>query len=472
MKKLFVSLLCIVLVGCTVNEETTDACVLDGKTVCYDEETNEILIEEKAKIRIGGLEKKFEEALIQLWDETYPEHAGLLVPSSESYDAVTDFLSNSRTNDIVYTTEEIATYYMDKLYPIEKSITSVAITESKMEPILGNIQNYFLPYSAEGVTFVYNKTMLEALGIDTTTDDNGDRLPDAFDTWEEIFVLADTWAQTPPMYKNKEVLITFPFALNEMSMSYFMLTSNGFRLFPENVGSQPGFDRDTFTKALWFVREIGNHTLASKKINTKEGKNIVVSYRPYEASEYIWQWESALTQELAPFSLIASWMSLDEAVTHTEAEFIPAPFPTFEETRQSSMITYKGFAIKNTTHYPSAANFVLQFLRSNEVMQLFATHASELPYMYSNHTLVFDDSMKENWMYALQYGHHIPLLGLPENVYTSALSGYYEIEWNDLLVRLVGKQISPKQVASTIAQRYEAWYKEKSTINELEDELK
>ena len=64
------------------------------------------------------------------------------------------------------------------------------------------------------------------------------------------------------------------------------------------------------------------------------------------------------------------------------------------------------------------------------------------------------------------------MLALPENVYVSALSGYYELEWSDLLVKLVDQQASPKQVASTISQRYTSWHESKSKIKELEDELK
>lgn len=472
MKKMFICLICLLLVSCSREEEVVEVCELDGTQVCYDEETNAILIEDKATIRIGGLERAFEEALIELWNQKYPEYSGLIVASEEPYDAITDFLSKNSNYDIVYTTEELATYYLDKLRPIEDLITSKVKETSGVETMVGSIQQFFVPYSMEGVTFVYNKTMLEALGVDVETDENGDRLPDSFDTWEEIFVLADTWGQTPPTYKNKEVLITFPFALNEMSMSYFMLTSNGFRLFPENVGNQPGYDRDTFTKALWFVKEIGNHPFAVKKVSTKNGKDVTVSYVPYEASEYIWQWEKTLTQELAPFGLIASWMSLDEAVSHTEAVYVPSPFPTYQDSKQASMITYKGFAMKKTTEYPSAANAVMEFLRSNEVMQLFATKASELPYLYNDHSLVFEDTLKENWTYALRQGDHISLLALPENVYTSAINGYYEIEWKDLLIRLVDQQISPKQMASTISQRYEKWYEDKSKIDELEDEIK
>lgn len=473
MRKIVQILLAVMLLGgCQKKEE--EPCVLDGTQVCYVENSDTIDIEEGATIHIGGIEKDFEKALIELWNETYPEYTGLIVENEEElqYDAITDFLSADSAYDIVYTDEELATYYMDKLWPMEQSIFKQSIKESALEPIVGDLQAYFMPYSVDGVAFLYNKTMLDAIGIDTETDENGDGLPDSFDTWEEIFSLSDTWAQNPPVYKKKEVLITFPFALNEMSMSYFMLTSHGFRLFPDYVGSEIGFNRSSFENALGFISEIGKHSVARKKNETKKGKEVIVTYSDYTGEDYVWQWEKVLTNEISPFGLIASWMSIDEAVAHTQSEYKIAPFPTFEETNQASLLSYKGFAIKANTSYPSAANRVMQFLRSEEAMQLFVAYSSEIPYTYLDHSLQIENTQKETWMKALTQGDHIPLLALPDNVFTSAMNGYYEIEWQDVLVHLINQTTTPKQVASTLEDRFEKWYKSKSTIFGLEEEIK
>lgn len=469
-KSVLLLLTLLLLVSC--QEKKEELCVLDGTQVCYVEDSDQIAIEEGATIRIAGIETAVETAIIDLWNTTYPQYAGLITPNNEElvYTGTSDFLSTEPTFDIVYTSEEIATYYMDKLRAMEASISHEILMNSTMETVMGDIWKYFLPYSSEGVTFLYNKTMLDEFGVDTETDEDGNGLPDSFDTWEEIFALADSWEQERPVYKDKEVLITFPFAFNEMSMSYFMLTS-GFRLFPDNVGSEIGFNRDSFVNSLEFISEIGKHPMASKRIETKNGKEKVVSYEPYRGEDYVWQWEKVLTNEISPFGLIASWMSIEEAVNHTGAEYIVTPFPTYKENQQVSLISYKGFVIKANTPYPSAANAVMQFLRSEEAMQLFVEYSSELPYLYSDHELEYTDVQKEQWAKALQQGDHIPLLALPDNVYTSAMNGYYEIEWQDVLVHLVNQESTPEQAAKTMESRFEEWYKSKSKIYELEEEL-
>ena len=78
MKKVLIMMLGILLgiVGCQKQEEEV-GCVLDGTQVCYDEEGS-FLLEEGAVIYIGGLEKEFEDALIQMWDAYYPEYKGLI----------------------------------------------------------------------------------------------------------------------------------------------------------------------------------------------------------------------------------------------------------------------------------------------------------------------------------------------------------------------------------------------------------
>lgn len=469
-KSVLLLLTLFLLVSCQDKKE--EPCVLDGTQVCYVEDSDQIAIEEGATIRIAGIETAFETALIDLWNTTYPQYTGLIMPNNEElvYTGTSDFLNAEPTFDIVYTSEEIATYYMDKLRAMETPLSQDAIVNSSMETVLGDIGKYFLPYSSEGVTFLYNKTMLDEFGIDTETDEDSNGLPDSFDTWEEIFALADSWEQERPQYKNKEVLITFPFALNEMSMSYFMITS-GFRLFPDNVGSEIGFNRESFVNSLEFISEIGKHPMASKRIETKNGKEVTVSYESYHGEDYVWQWEKVLTNEISPFGLIASWMSIEEAVNHTGSDYVMAPFPTYKETQQASLLNYKGFVIKANTPYPSAANAVMQFLRSEEAMQLFVDKASELPYLYSDHELVYRDKQKEQWTTALQQGDHIPLLALPDNVYTSAMNGYYEIEWHDVLVHLVNQESTPEQAANTMESRFEEWYESKSKIYELEDEL-
>ena len=74
-------------------------------------------------------------------------------------------------------------------------------------------------------------------------------------------------------------------------------------------------------------------------------------------------------------------------------------------------------------------------------------------------------------MDALVLGDHISLLALPDNVYVSAMNGYYEIKWIDVLKGLIEQNFTPEYAASVIQERYEKWYGEQSSIKGLEIEL-
>lgn len=472
MKKVLIIILGILLVitGCQ-NRNKEDSCVLDGTQVCYGEDGS-FLLEEGAVIYIGGLQSEFEEALIQMWDAYYPEYKGLIgsTADKETYDVASDLLTQERTYDIVYTSEEMVTYYLDKLRVLEERVYAPTRDNSLLENIVSPLDQYFIPYSVEGSAFMYNKTMLETLGIDVTTDADSNGLPDSIDTWEEIFALADIWSQEPPVYKDKQVLVTFPFALNEMSLSYFMLTSNNFRLFNSNLGNDPGFDRQSFVKALGFIQEIGKHTMASKEVKTKVDKETIVEIVPYTTEEYIWQWEDVFNREISPFGVVMPWMTYTEAEGYNTVDYVIAPFPTYQGSKQAAFISYNGFAMKANTPYPSATNAVMEFLRNEKVMRLFVQYTNEIPYKYSDHSLFFTDDRGE-WMNALVLGDHISLLALPDNVYVSAMNGYYEIKWSDVLKGLMEQTFTPEYAASVIQERYEKWYGEQSSIKGLEIEL-
>ena len=88
MKRIGLLLLCIVLlIGCTKEDEVIieeteeiveDICTLEEDGVCYEEDA--FLIEKDAEIKIGNLPVNLQQAIIDLWDTTYPNH--ILFPSS------------------------------------------------------------------------------------------------------------------------------------------------------------------------------------------------------------------------------------------------------------------------------------------------------------------------------------------------------------------------------------------------------
>jgi arabinogalactan oligomer / maltooligosaccharide transport system substrate-binding protein len=235
MKKL-ISLLVLVLVaasftGCARTLKTCDLDDLDGTVVCYDEKLEQYAIEEGATLVVNVDNDAFGNALVALWDETHPEHAGKVSFVNTGSQGSTDELATQTTEfpDISMAIDGEVSRNLTHMLPFE-SILANLVKANSIETFYkaGNSTDVtvYAPVTYDGMAFIWNKTMLETLGL-STTDADGDNLPDAFDTWEEIFALATTWKTARPTYNGNPVKTVFPLSLGEVWSAYMILSSAG-----------------------------------------------------------------------------------------------------------------------------------------------------------------------------------------------------------------------------------------------------
>lgn len=477
MKRIGLLLLCIVLlIGCTKEDEVIieeteeiveDICTLEEDGVCYEEDA--FLIEKDAEIKIGNLPVNLQQAIIDLWDTTYPNHKGLITLSEEGEleeSQVIGSLLYKDDIDIIYAEETMLTYYIDHLYELRDELGLPKTMEYQIP-----IENYFMPYTLDGIAFLYNKTMLESLGVNMEVDSNEDGLPDSIDDFDKIFTLASRYSYDIPTYKGKELLTYFPLCFNEQTISYFMISA-GFRLFPTLEGDKPGFDTEEFKTALEFIYNAGKFPLAVKKNDvTASGKREIV-YTPYDADDYVWQLESVYTSETAPFGLVTTFMDIDTPMAFHGSALVINKFPTYRGVEITPLVDYQGFAIEDDTNEPSAAHAVMKFLKSKEVMQLFVDNSDKLLYLHDNAELDFrEDINRKNYTKSLMDATHIPLLGLPDNMYQEAIEYYYKGDYMSILKDLFNHDITVNQAQKLFIESYKAWYQEKVTASSLNDEL-
>lgn len=477
MRKITMIILCMFMfVGCAKKEEEIqtptsemeveeDVCVLAEDDVCFSEGTYEI--EHSAQIKLGNLPIELQEAIIELWDKTYPREKGLIVLNEVgeiNEEEIINSLLNEDDIDIIYADEKILTYYLDHLYEIHEEIELDKSTEYTVI-----IENYFVPYTVEGIAFLTNKTMLESIGVNVE-DANNDGLIDAVDDFDKIFTLAARNSYDRLVYKQKEITTFFPFCFNEHTLSYFMISS-GFELYPTLEGDKPGFDSEEFKTALSFIYNAGKFPLAQKKLTeTIDGKK-VTSYIDKTADELVWEWEKVYNDESAPFGIVTSWMDIDTAMEHNKIELVVSKFPTYQGNTMKPLVSYQGFAIEDDTDNPSAAHAVLDFLMSEAVMQLFLDHSDKLVYMYDDMNLTYENINRYNYNKSLMEAKHLPLLGLPDNMYVEAMSYYYEGAYMDILKELYDHKINVAEAQKKFTKSYSSWYKEKTSISSLKDEL-
>jgi len=129
--------------------------------------------------------------------------------------------------------------------------------------------------------------MMDALKLDTK-DGNKDGLPDAFDTWEEIFALAKKWQTERPTYKGKPVNIVFPMCLDETWSAYSNLTAGGWEVFAKKDPSNPGFNEPSFLEGLEFIKA------ASEAMISVEANGVKTP-----GASMVWRWDDALNNETA-----------------------------------------------------------------------------------------------------------------------------------------------------------------------------
>ncbi len=444
----------IVLVGCLAlmlsgcRKQSVPVCDIKKDGNCGEEQNAERL-----PVILGGVEPAFGDALVALWNETYPDKAGLLeVQFGSTVQTAID-----GNYDIVLTYEELAGLNQTELIQLDQLFMQSMYAGNRAQAdVLAPIQPYFVPVAYEGIAFFYNETMLNSIGIDTNTDENEDGMPDAFDSWEKLFALADAWDAKRPIYRKKPVQIVFPFSLAEAYMSYFMFTSQEFRLFPDHLGLDPGFSKDTFGAALRFITEASKHHMA-----------VQANLSPYQAKDYVWQWEKVYTQQIAPFGLAAPWMDLQGAAKANKVTYRIAPyFPTFQGSNMVPFKTMLGFVARQTGKDQVLVQEVMAFLQSEDAMQLVVDTTTMIPYLYDDQVLEFqEDINRKHWQQALAIADSQPLIALPNNFYKKALDGYYEINVMEVIQRLWDGKLTIREAQAELDFLYRTWLFKNTSVN-------
>lgn len=413
-------------------------CVAEQGTICYETETGQYQIEDKARIRVTVENEAYGQALCQLWNQIHPEHPDVIEPvAAQSYDAM-GWLS-VRT-DLAYLWSEEAALIADHFMTVQPELTETIAAH--VPPQFGALLNAeglrYVPMSYYGLVFSTNVTMLEALGY-SAADENQDGLADDFDTFEKIFALADAWQGQPRTINELTVTAVFPVSFPDLWSSLVYLSAGGYRPFASQNALEPGFDSEAFLKALSFLREMGDHSLYLKAEEARtqdqvddepaaedteetqaeaetepaeEERQDLPEADPQTAPEMIpettpdsesettseeepqriyefkmnnetalqpgWQYDVYLEKLISPFSMVGTWMFYNEQEDITQQDFLFSAMPTWEETPLAPLAKNKGYLISADTRYPSAANEVLRLIRSEAGLQAYLDTTDEI----------------------------------------------------------------------------------------------
>ena len=425
-KLLLISMGVMLMLGGCAKEKP---CVAENGIVCYDEENQRYQIEDGARIRVMVENEAYGQALINLWDAEHPEQTGVIEPIVvQNFDAATWL---GYKTDIALLWSNDAAQILNNFMPVQPDL-EVMIQEHVPQQFgeLLNLEGLrYVPMSYYGLVFSTNVTMLNEMGYDST-DENGDGLVDAFDSFEELMALAEEWGGIERIYHDRAVTAVFPFALSELWASMVFFSADQFRFFATYEALRPGMETDEFLETLKFLRAMGEYpwylnpqeasgeeaaeTAADEELDTEEAgvlmadpdteapseeassegdenkktpdnpgeeEEIILPYRSESdrAFEGGWLYDVYLEKLISPFSLVGTWMYYNQQEDIEQQDFYFSPMPTWKEQSLSPLAKTKGYLLSEETKYPSAANEVLRLIRSEAGIQAYMDTVDEIP---------------------------------------------------------------------------------------------
>ena len=437
----------------------------DGTQACWNQEEKAFRWESNATITIGVDSDSMGAALVEKWNADFPALAGKLV--FRNYGSANGDNSGVQGIQVGQDTAPDVALVIDNevtgkvgsllgLHPFFADLGKDNAHEQAYEAI--NTQGtYYMPAFYDGMSFAWNKTMLTQLGVNLT-DANKDGLPEAIDTWEEIFAWANGWttlASRPTFtYTNKagtevskKILEVFPISLDEVWSGYSSLTAGGWQLFGAGDMSKPEFDNAKFKVGLEFIQAFAATKMSVDDTGAKKN-----------ASAMGWRWDAFLDGEY-PFGLVGTWMDVDGKEDANNLDFKFSAMPTYKGVRLAPLVKTKGFVINGYTKAPSAASEVLRWLYSKPVLEEMVNNSSYLPALQEDADIypAIESENKTEFALGMRFNHLEPAGSLPNAPTQRAMNVYYSIAIGDYYRAVWNGEKTPAQAQTEIVAAANEW---------------
>ena len=422
----------------------------NGNDPCWNEDSQSYLFEPDAKIVIGVDNSLIGEIILSQWRKDYPNYSNLLEFIDYSSQnllgaGVQGIVSGAELPDVALVSASNVVGYEDYFYMFDDRLAELIATHVTKESYSLYNQNgaFVSPAYWDGMVFSWNETMLSSFGVDVVTDSDNDGLPDAFDTWEEIFEL-DLVGRT---YNGKRINEAFPIVLNEAYSAYSSLTAGGFKIYEDGF-KYPGFNSPEFIEGLRFIQQF-----SSKGLNQDAEGNLLTG------NKLDWRWDEYLGQEAYPFGLIGTWMNTPMAARQSGSVFRISKMPTFQGNQLRPLANNKGYVINGSTEYPSSAHEVVRWLNNKETVKLITSETNLIPVLsrQSDEITSSFTRLQKEFVIAMRESQLEPRVPLEGTINTDAFNAYYLIGIEEILRDLWNGTVSPEIAQQQIVQASNAW---------------
>lgn len=428
-------------------------CVADGSTICYDKDEGYFKVEADVSLKVQVESEAMGAYLVSTWDRLHPEQAGAVSYEVRPLMSAAE-LSGGMPYDVFVVAQETASYYIDDLLAAEALGRIVdGKIPTQLQDVINQAAYYFTSNSIAGNVFVYNETLMEELGYDTS-DNNQSGLPDIFDSWEAIFEQADD------LTEKTELL--FPFTLTDQNSIYPFLTGAGWSLFFNKDSMNPGFSSREFKDGLSLIEDFSNTALI--QADEEENEEITPYNGPITPLDRLpWQFEDAFYNRRTLFSVLNPSDELFIQYSRGSDTYKLAPMPSYKKHTLMPMASVTGYVIKGDIEFPSAASEIVRILRLPEGLMIYQNNSMQtIVYKFSLiDDLALEDQALIDRIRAYNY-HDVPfVLALKGNPQVLARSIWKEIDIMPSLIKLYNHEISPDQAQQEIMELSERWYEAK-----------
>lgn len=460
MKKLLLIIAAVTVVfslsACKEERGYTDCETPDGTQACWNADDEIFRWEDGAVIEIGVDSDDMGAALVQKWDADYPALAGKLTfrnygsANGDSSGILGIENTQGEAPDVALVIDNETTGHVASLLPLHEYFADLGAeqTHNVVFNTINTNGTYYLPGFYDGMSFSWNKTMLEDIGIDITdADENG--LPEAFDTWEEIFAIADSWT-TRPTFEGDQILEVFPISLGEVWSGYSSVSAAGWQLFNADDLANPNFGDAEFVAGLEFIKEFASHDMSVDETGAKKA-----------ASAMGWRWDAYLDGAY-PFSLVGTWMDVDGKETEHGYDFKFSPMPTYNDIQLTPLMKTKGFVINGYTSNPSASSEVLRWLYTKDVMETILGSSSYLPALEADADIypTINSENKAEFALGMRFNNLEPAGALPNDSTQRAMNVYYGISIETYYREVWDGTKTPTEAQTAIVTASDAWMAE------------
>ena len=369
MKKWLILLLALLLVGC----QNKKACNVNEGMICFDEETEQFILEDEAHLVVAVDSEAYGMALQELWDTHYPEAQGAIeYVVQESFDAKS-YMNIYPDLGLLYSSE--AARLNEWFYPIDTQVQAKIENGLVMQYGEECNQNGFIyvPMFGYGWVFSYNATLLEEAGVNLT-DENQDGCPDAIDSFEKIHAWASSVDELT--FRDQSVENVFKWDFNDSYQNMMLLSLANFKTFSTYQAELPLWDSEEFKLALNDLSEFGKLKWSFGEFENELVEDVELQQYSSSGSEFY------LSDAQSVFSLVGTWMYYNEYEALNEVDFGFSAMPTFNGATMHPYTLSTGYVINKNTQYPNACFELIKLIRSDEGLQAYAS-VSENPLLYN-----------------------------------------------------------------------------------------